>query len=128
MCDTMYCAPTPLFTQQELIECVVERRSSFRTLRRTDDLVAIRAHHSMTTDIAHSHALLKIPRVAWRAAPSNALSAPIELGAYSKITGTVTPSFAAFAGNALRSVATRLLNRTFSPSSCARSIPYTAPC
>ena len=57
MCGAMYCAPTPLFTQQEVIGCVVERRRSFCALRRTDDLVAVHSHQGTTTDIAHSHAL-----------------------------------------------------------------------
>ena len=42
---------------------------------------------------------------------------------YSNITGRVTPSRAAFAANALRSVATSAPNCCFSPSSCVRSMP-----
>lgn len=42
----------------------------------------------------HTHCAISL---SGNATSLNALSAPIELAAYSKMTGTVTPSFAAFA-------------------------------
>lgn len=47
---------------------------------------------------------------------------------YSKMIGIVTPSLAALAAKALRSLATRVPNLCFRVSSCLRSIPYTSVC
>ena len=45
-----------------------------------------------------------------------------------KIKGIGSPSFAALAANAVRSLFTKSLNCVLSPSSCVRSMPYTSAC